>query len=48
MQQLAKELGLRISADAITAADEKVKDILKEAGERAKKNNRKTIMAQDI
>lgn len=48
IQQLAKELGLRISADAITAADEKVKEVLREAGERAKKNNRKTIMAQDM
>jgi histone H3/H4 len=48
VQQLAKDLDMRLSADAITAVDEKVKELLRQAGERAKKNNRKTIMAQDV
>ena len=40
--------GLNISGDFPTALDEVVKGLINKAVERAKANNRKTLMAKDL
>lgn len=40
--------GLNIAGDFATALDEEVKAIINKAMERAKANNRKTLMAKDL
>lgn len=40
--------GLNISGDFASALDDEVKAIINRAMERAKANNRKTLMAKDI
>jgi histone H3/H4 len=40
--------GFNVSGDVPEALDAKVKEILKAACERAKANNRKTLMAKDL
>ncbi len=37
-----------ISSDFADALDEKVKELVKKASERAEANNRKTVMAKDL
>lgn len=48
VRELAKNLNFRISSEAIIVVNSKVEEIMKKATERAKKNNRKTIMPQDL
>ena len=48
VRELAKNLNFRISSEAIIVVNSKVAEIMKKAAERAKKNNRKTIMPQDL
>jgi len=48
IKELVKAHGLRVSADAIDTINNHVVDAMKKAAKRAKENNRKTIMPQDI
>jgi len=48
VRNLAKDLNLRISADAIIVVNSRVEEILKKAAKRARENKRKTIKSQDI
>lgn len=48
VRELVKNLNFRISSEAIIVVNSKVEEIIKKAAERAKKNNRKTIMPQDL
>ena len=40
--------GFNVSGEVAGALDAKVKELLKDACERAKANNRKTLMAKDL
>lgn len=48
VKELVNRKNLRMSSDAITTLNEKVKKLMDEAGKRATHNNRKTIMPQDL
>ena len=48
MRKFLKENGLRTSEDAYEILDEKVKKLVLDAVERAKKNARTTVMEWDI
>lgn len=48
IKELVKSHGLRVSADAINAINNHVVEAMKKAVKRAKDNNRKTIIPQDI
>ncbi len=48
VQELAKELGVRLSSGAVAAIEHRVESTLKKAAERAKANKRKTILPQDF
>ncbi len=44
----AKRAGVRVSADFYDALDKSVQDLISKAVKRAKDNNRKTLMPQDL
>jgi histone H3/H4 len=48
VKKLVKELGCRMGEEGMTAAHRRVEELVKNAAARAKANNRKTIMPQDI
>ena len=48
VQGLVKELGMRMSGDALGVIDERVQSALKKAAKRAEANGRKTIQPQDF
>ena len=48
VKRIVKEMDYRMGEEALTALSDRVEEMVKKAAERAKANNRKTIMAQDI
>jgi histone H3/H4 len=48
VKRLVKELDCRLSEEGMNAAQSRVEEMVRKAAERAKANNRKTIMPQDI
>ena len=51
VKEILKESGIgldNIGGDFMDKLDEKVKQLILEAGRRAKENNRKTVMAKDV
>ncbi|MCX6767743.1 MAG: DUF1931 domain-containing protein [Candidatus Micrarchaeota archaeon] len=44
----ARKAGVRVSADFYDALDKAVSDVISKAVKRAKDNNRKTLMPQDL
>ena len=48
LYELLKQQGMRMSSDAIDAADEMVEEAINKAAERAKLNGRKTVKPYDF
>jgi histone H3/H4 len=48
VKRLVKEMDYRLGEEGMNALNSQVEELIKKAAERAKGNNRKTIMAQDI
>ncbi len=48
MKELAKQMGMRMSAEAIIDSNDRVAEMIRKAAERAKANGRKTIQKQDF
>ena len=46
--ELSKKAGVRVSADFYDALDKAVAELVAKAVKRAKENNRKTLMPQDL
>lgn len=49
VKEILKELGLEnMSADFMDKLDEKAKQLILDAGKRAKENSRRTVMGKDV
>jgi len=48
MKDLAKQMEMRVSGDAIIVVNGLLEEMMKKAAERAKANGRKTIQKQDF
>jgi histone H3/H4 len=48
VKDLAKQMGMRVSGEAMMVVNDHLEEMLKKAAERAKANGRKTIQKQDF